>query len=92
MDNLPKMQYENPDMLFKYKDTVGVSSLEMVDNIVDMQLCRKDSLKSNAAINTFIENKKLTMGKDKCHKIHCGKRNNFCPELKVHKETMHESM
>ena len=36
MDQLPKMQYENPDMLFKYKGSVGVPSIEMVDDIVNI--------------------------------------------------------
>ena len=58
-------------MLYKYKGSVSVPSLEMVDDIVDVKKCGIDSLKSNATINTFIEHKKLTMGKDQCHKIHC---------------------
>ena len=71
MDKLPELQYENEDMVYKYKGSVSVPSLEMVDNIVDVKKCGIDSLKSNTTINTFIEHKKLTMGKDKCHKIHC---------------------
>ena len=29
-----------------------------------------------------------TTGKSKCHKIHVGKTNQWCPELKVHGSTM----
>ena len=63
LDKLPIMQYENPDILFKYKGTVGVPSLDIVDDIIDIQLFEKYSFKSNAAKNTFIDNKNLTMGK-----------------------------
>ena len=34
--------------------------------------------------------KKLTLSKTKCHKIHCGKTSISCPELKVHSEKMYE--
>ena len=44
----------------------------------------------NTFINTHIEMKKLkfhttdTTGKSKCHKLHVGKPNKLCPELRVH--------
>ena len=63
MDKLPKLQYENEDILYKYKGSVSVPSLEMVDDIVDVKKCGIDSLKSHATINTFIEHKKVTMEK-----------------------------
>ena len=45
MDKLPKLQYENEDMLYKYKDNVSVPSLEMVDDIVDVKKCGKEEPK-----------------------------------------------
>ena len=45
-------------------------------------------------INTHIEMKKLKFhtpsitGKSKCHKLHIGKRNKHCPELRVHGHPM----
>ena len=91
MDKLGKLKYSNEEMLFKYKGTVGVPALEMVDDVVDIQKCDINAIKSNAVINSFMEHKKLTLSKSKCHKIHCGKKNLFCPDLEVHKENMHET-
>ena len=91
MDKLGKLKYSNEEMLFKYKGTVGVPAMEMVDDVVDVQKCGNNAIKSNAVINSFMEHKKLTLSKSKCHKIHCGKKSQFCPELEVHKENMHET-
>ena len=78
-------------MLYKYRGVVSVPPLEMVDDIIDIKKCGKDSVISNAVINLFIEHKKLTMGKSKCHKIHCGPKSEFCQDLKVHHTIMHNS-
>ena len=91
MDKLGKLKYSNYEMLFKYKGIVGVPALEMVDDVVDIQKCGIYAIKSNAVVNSFMEHKKLTLSKSKCHKMHCGKRTQFCPELEVHKEIMHET-
>ena len=91
MDKLGKLKYSNDEMLFKYKGIVGVPALEMVDDVVDIQKCGIDAIKSNAVVNSFMEHKKLTLSKSKCHKMHCGKGTQFCPELEVHKEIMHET-
>ena len=41
-------------------------------------------------INAKIESKKLSLNPQKCHKIHIGKKNKFCPNLKAHDENMKE--
>ena len=92
MDRLGKNKYENPDILYTYKNSVGIPALEIVDDILDIQKCGIDSVKSNQTINTFIESKKLELGPDKCHRIHIGKQNNMCPDLKVHDKTMQNSV
>ena len=52
--------------------------------------CGMDSVRLNTYINTQIELKKLRFhvpdknGKTKCHKLHIGKSDSSCPELKVH--------
>ena len=91
MDKLGKKKYENEEMLYKYKGKVGVPALEMVDDIADVQKCGVDAVKANAVVNSFAEHKKLTLSAAKCSKIHCGKANRLCPELKVHNEKMHGS-
>ena len=91
MDKLGKYKYENPDMLYMYKNKVGVPALEMVDDILDVQKCGVDAIKSNALINTFIEHKKMSMGHEKCERIHCGKKTSSCPDLMVPDQPMHSS-
>ena len=41
MDKLPRLQYDNTDMLYMYKGLIGVLSLETVDDIVDEFFQRK---------------------------------------------------
>ena len=73
----------------------------MIDDINAIAKCGIESLELNTYINTQIELKKLRFhtpdknGKSKCHKIHIGKTNGFCPQLKVHgtiMENVHEDM
>ena len=91
MDKLGQIKYDNPELLYQYKNSVGIPALEMVDDILDIQKCGIDSVKSNQVVNTFIENKKLELGPNKCHKIHCGKKSVCCPNLKVHDKSMQDS-
>ena len=66
-------------------------SLCMVDDILAIQECSKDSVQMNSVINSFIELKKLTLSSKKCSKIHVGKVSASCPELKVHEMKMKNS-
>ena len=66
----------------------------MVDDILAIQKCSNNSVKINAVINAFIEAKKLTFNKNKCHKIHIQKNSKQvedCHKLKVHNDEMHDS-
>ena len=63
----------------------------MVDDILAVQKCSEDSVRMNAIINAFIEAKKLTLNKTKCHKIHIqknSKRDEACHKLKAHNDIM----
>ena len=45
-------------------------------------------------INSFVELKKLTLSKEKCHRVHVAKqtkKETICPKLKVHEEEMETS-
>ena len=64
------------------RNTVGVPALKMVDDVVDIKKCGIVAIKSTAGISLFMEPKKLTFSKSKCHKIHCGKKTQLCPDLK----------
>ena len=62
----------------------------MVDDLLAVAPCNIKSVSVNVFINTQIEMKKLEFhtpdinGKSKCHKMHIGKENILCPDLKVH--------
>jgi hypothetical protein len=72
-----------------------VSPVGMVDDILNIQKCSNKSVKTNAAINAFVELKKLKFSDDKCNRIHLGKQNrnlSSCPELKIHDKSMKNSL
>ena len=62
----------------------------MVDDLLGIAPCGLESLALNTFINVQIEMKKLRFhtpgadGKSKCHQIHVGRPNEFCPTLHVH--------
>ena len=62
----------------------------MVDDLLAVANCSKESLEVNTYINAQIELKKLKFhtpnkeGKSKCHVIHIGAKNHLCPTLQVH--------
>ena len=92
MDKLGQMIYRSNDLVYKYKGAIDIPSLGMVDDILSVQKCSNEALKINAAVNAFIESKKLTLNSKKCHRIHVEKSRNKtelkCPELKIHNEKM----
>jgi hypothetical protein len=96
IDTIGKKCLENGQHLYTYKHLVKVMPLSMVDDILAVSKCGQDSLSVNTYINTEIELKKLKFhtpdknGKTKCHKMHIGKVNKVCPELKVHGTRMVE--
>ena len=96
MDKLGQLHYMNENLLYKYKGTVDIPSLGMVDDVLSIQKCSMDAVKANATINAFIESKKLTFSRDKCRRIHISKKkhgdNAACPELKIHNDKMEDSV
>ena len=91
MDKLAQHVYDNDDLLYWYKGAVAIPPLGFVDDILAVQECSQDSVKMNAVINSFIEMKKLKFSSDKCAKIHIGKDDSCCPQLKTHNEPMKNS-
>ena len=83
--------YNNTDLLYKYKGEVDIPSLGMVDDILSIQRCSNDSVKINAVVNAFIESKKLTLSKAKCHRIQKPTKAKECFKLKVHDGPMADS-
>ena len=83
VDTIGKECIENDKHLYKYKDTVGIPPLGMVDDLLAVAECGVDSVLTNSYINAKTKIKKLQFGVDKCHKIHIGSNHNKCPLLYV---------
>ena len=79
---------ENESKGINYKEEVKIPGLVMVDDIAAIEVCGVPSVEVNAYINAKIESKKLNLNPKKCHKMHIGKQNKFCPNLKAHEENM----
>ena len=68
----------------------------MVDDILCVQRCSKDTVQINALVNAFIEGKKLKLGDRTCPRIHVKNKKTInklkCPEVKVHEnQSMRQS-
>jgi hypothetical protein len=96
IDKLGRQCTQRRRHMYKYKDKVDVVALAMVDDLLGIAPCGLESLELNTFINTQIKMKKLRFhtpgpdGKTKCHKIHVGNKNKFCPTLHVHGTKMPE--
>ena len=44
----------------------------------------KNTVFDTAYINSCFEMKKLDLNEDKCHKMHVGKQDKYCPDTHVH--------
>ena len=90
MDKLGKMCKERGVHQYRYKGLTRLLPLACIDDLLGFAPCGNKSIALNTFINTHIEMKKLRFhtpaltGKTKCHKIHVGKPNQICPELRVH--------
>ena len=89
MDTIGRESLRTGLGIYKYKDTVDIPSLAMIDDIMAISACGDDTIELNAIINAKIEAKKLRLSEDKCYKIHICKKTNECSQnLKVHDGTM----
>ena len=90
MDKIGKKCVNRGEHLYTYKGMVKVMPLAMVDDLLAVAKCGKESTNVNTFINGEIEMKKLKFhvpdseGKSKCNKIHIGKRKMGCQGLQVH--------
>ena len=53
----------------------------MVDDEINISECGIESVILNAYMNAKSNTKKFQFGKEKCHKLHVGCKNENCPEL-----------
>ena len=80
--------------LYKYKDSVDIPPLAMIDNIAAVSNCGIESVILNAKINSKIESKRLQLGPEKCQDMHIERQQDIvksCPILKVHENEMLKS-
>ena len=56
--------------VFKYKDSVEVPPLALMDDVLAVSTCGIKAVEMNASINSKIEGKKLRLNHLKCHKMH----------------------
>ena len=91
MEKLGKLSYKNPEILYYYKDLVGIPPIQMVDDVLGIQKCSGKSLQLNSMINTFMNLEKLNLSKKKCHNIHIGNQKQHCPSLLVDGAKMENS-
>ena len=81
VDSITQSHMENlSDNLYRYKDSVPIPPLGMVDDQIVVSHCRLDSALATSHINTQTNLKKLQFGAAKCHKLHVGKSGSSCPE------------
>ena len=74
MDQLCKLIQQHEHLLYKYRGKINVPPLQMVDDVITAAKCGSTSSALNAAINTFMELKKLKLGVDKCATVHIGNK------------------
>ena len=81
VDSIADKHVQNlQDHIYKYKDTVDVPPLGMVDDQVGIIKCGLDSALSTAHLNSQTNIKKLQFGEKKCNKMHIGKCDTVCPD------------
>ena len=96
VDTLGKKCNTRGEHFYLYEKVSRVLPLSFVDDLNGIAKCGFDSLALNTFLTTQIELKKLRFqvadehGKSKCHKMHIGKANLFCPNLKKHGTSMQE--
>ena len=90
MEQLCKFILQQKHLLYKYKGKLSVPPLQMVDDVITAAKCGSTSSALNAAINKFMELKKLELGVDKCAPVHIGNKisKERCPVKTVHGEDM----
>jgi hypothetical protein len=78
--------------LYKYKNTINVPPLSLIDDVVAVTKSGTDTILMNAKINMKMESKKLRLSADKCKHIHIArKKTESLINLKVHNQKIKKS-
>ena len=81
VDTFGKECQNEEKYLFYYRDHVGIPSLAMIDDLVNISDCGLEAVKLNAYINAKSNTKKFQFGTKKCHRLHFGRKSDMCPDL-----------
>ena len=65
--------------------------LGMVIGVVSVTKCSNSSVTSNSTKIAIMEMNKTELSEGKCSRMHTGKKNENCPELKAHDKEMNNS-
>ena len=90
IDEIGKECLQTGKYIYKYKGSVNVPPLAMIDDVAAIGKCGINSVMLNSFINTKIKADKLTFGENKCHKLHIenGKFDSECLDLMVQNSEM----
>ena len=84
VDTIGRESLRDSDNLYKYKNSVPIPQLSMIDDLLNISECGIQSVEGNAIVNIKIEMKKLEFNENKCNNIHVGAHADKCPILKAH--------
>ena len=80
---------DTSDYIYKYRDSVKIPPLGMIDDILTVTKCGKDSVIMNAIIQSKVDIKRLELGSSKCSKLHIGNKKKLaCLKLNVYDTEM----
>ena len=89
IDTIGKEYIDNThDISFKYKNCVTIPPLSFVDDIITINACSSDSIKTKAIIQSKLLGKQLKLSTSKCSQIHIGKSSENCPTLHINNTVM----
>ena len=83
VDTFGKECLNEEKYLYSYKGLVGIPPLAMVDDLACISTCGLETVQMNGFINAKTNIKKLQFGEKKCHKMHIGKKTEYCPDLYI---------
>ena len=89
IDTIGKEFLDNThEVSFRYKNCVTLPPLSLIDDIICVTNCSKDSIIMNSIIQSKLQGKQLLLGHKKCFQMHVGKNIQCCPTLTVHDKPM----
>ena len=94
IDEIGKTSLNTGKYLYKYKQSVDVPPLAMIDDIAAVEKCGIEAVKLNSYINTNIKANKLKFGPSKCVKLHVSgnKNKDECLKLTVQDTEMEKGL